>query len=105
METLAKTFIIPARQNQFNQENIFDNAPVRWIAVAMITNSAFTGSYIEKTFCNQQFDLSQINILGGGQPAVDFHAADNCLSYVTTRKEINSQDDISSIPIDNFKDH
>ena len=26
-ETLAKTFIIPARQNQFIQENIFNNAP------------------------------------------------------------------------------
>ena len=29
LETLAKTFIIPARQNQFIQENIFNNAPVR----------------------------------------------------------------------------
>ena len=26
METLAKTFIIPARQNQFIQEKIFNNA-------------------------------------------------------------------------------
>ena len=28
METLAKIFIIPARQNQFIQENFLDNAPV-----------------------------------------------------------------------------
>ena len=28
LETLAITFIIPARQNQFIQENIFNNAPV-----------------------------------------------------------------------------
>ena len=28
LETLAKTFIIPARQNQFIQENIFSNAPI-----------------------------------------------------------------------------
>ena len=27
VETLAKTNIIPARQNQFIQENIFNNAP------------------------------------------------------------------------------
>ena len=46
LETLAKIFIIPARQNQFNQENIFNNAPVRRVAIAMNTNSAFTGSYI-----------------------------------------------------------
>ena len=44
LETLAKTFIIPARQNQFIQENIFNNAPVRRFAIAMNTNSAFTGS-------------------------------------------------------------
>ena len=29
LETLAKTFIIPARQNQFIQENIFNIAPIR----------------------------------------------------------------------------
>ena len=43
LETLAKTIIIPARQNQFIQENIFNNAPIRRIAIAMNTNSAFTG--------------------------------------------------------------
>ena len=38
LETLAETFIIPARQNQFIQENIFNKAPVRRIAIAMNTN-------------------------------------------------------------------
>ena len=33
LETPAKTFIIPARQNQFIQESIFDNAPFRRIAI------------------------------------------------------------------------
>ena len=50
LETLAKTFIIPARQNKFIQENIFNNAPVRRIAIAMNTNSTFTGSYTENPF-------------------------------------------------------
>ena len=105
METLAKTFIIPARQNQFIQENIFNIAPVRRIAIAMITNSAFTGSYTENPFWYQQIDLRQIRILRGGQPIVDFDAADNCCLYVTTLKAMNFQDDIPSFPIDNFKDH
>ena len=105
LETLAKTFIIPARQNQFIQENIFNNAPVRRIAIAMNTNSAFTGSYTEKPFWYQQFELRQIRILRGGQPIVDFDAADNCRLYVTTMKAMNFQDDIPSIPVDNFKDH
>ena len=49
-ETLAKTFILPARQNQFNKENIFNNAPVRRIAMAKSANSAFTGFYTENPF-------------------------------------------------------
>ena len=66
LETLAKTFIIPERHNQFIQENIFNNAPIRRIAIAMNTNSAFTGSFTENPFRYQQFDLRQIRILRGG---------------------------------------
>ena len=81
LETLAKTFVIPARQNQFFQEKIFNNAPVRRIAIAMNTNSAFTGSYNENPLWNQQFDRRQIKKLREGQPTVDFDAADNCRFY------------------------
>ena len=105
LETLAKTFIIPARQNQFIQKNIFKYAPIRRIAIAMNTNSAFTDSYTENPFRYQQFDLRQTRILRGGHPIVDFDAADNCRFYVTTMKAMNFQDNIPSIPIDNFKDH
>ena len=105
LETLAKTFIIPARQNQFIQENIFNSAPVRRIAIAMITNSAFTGSYTENPFWYQQFELRQNRKLSRGQPIVDFDAADKCRFYVFTMKVMNFQDDIPAIPIDNFKDH
>ena len=105
LETLAKTIIMPARQNQFIQENIFNNAPICRIAIAMNTNSALTGSFTENPFWYQQFDLSQIRILRGGQPIVGFDTADNCRLYVTTMKAMNFQDDIPSIPIDDFKDH
>ena len=105
LETLAKTFIMPARQNQFIQEHIFNNALIRWVAIAMNTNSAFNGSFTENPFWYQQFDLSQIRILRGGQLIVDFDTADNCPLYVTTMKAMNFQDDIPSILIDGFKDH
>ena len=105
METLAKTFIFPARQNQFIPENNFNNPPVRRIPIAMNTNSAFTGSYTGNPFCCQQFDLRQIRILRGGQPIVDFGAVDNCRLHVTTMKAMNFEDFIPSIPIDKFKDH
>ena len=71
----------------------------------MKTNSAFTRSYTENPFWYQQFELRQIRKLRGGQPIVDFDAADKCRLYVTTMKAMSFQDDIPSIPIDNFKDH
>ena len=105
LETLAKTFIIPARQNHFIQENNFNNNPVRWIAIAINTKPAFTRPFIENLFRYQQFDLRQLRKLRGRQLIVDFDAADNCRLYVTTMKAMNIQDDIPSNPIDNFKDH
>ena len=105
LETLAKTFIITARQNQFIQENIFNNSPVRRLAIALNTNSAFIGSYSESPFRYHQFDLRKIRILRRGQPIVNFDAAGDCRLYVTTMKAMNFQDDFPSIPIDNFKDH
>ena len=105
METLAKTFIIPARQNQFIQENIFNNAPIRRIAIAMNSNSAFTGSFAENPFWYQQFNLRDIRILRGGQPIVHHETTDNSSLYVTTMKAMNFQDDFPSIPVDNIKDH
>ena len=76
LETVAATFIIPARQNQFIQENLFNNAPVSRIAIATNTNSAFTGSDTENPIWYQQFELRQFKILREGQPIVDFDAAD-----------------------------
>ena len=71
----------------------------------MKTNSTFAGSYTESPFWFQQFNLRQIRVLRGGQAIVDFDAADKCRLYVTTRKAMNLQVDIPSIPTDNFKDH
>ena len=105
LETLADTFIIPARQNQFIQENIFNNAPIHRVAIAMNTNSAFTGSFTENPFWYQQFDLRQFILLRGGQLFVDFETAGNCRLYMTTMKAVNFQDDVPSIAIDDFKDH
>ena len=71
----------------------------------MNTNSAFTGSFTKNPFWYQQSDLRQIRILRRWQPIVYFDTADNCRLYVTTKKALNFQVDIPSIPIDDFKDH
>ena len=106
LETLAKSFIIPARQNQSVQENIFNNAPVRRIDIAMKAGSAFTGSYTENPFWNQQFDLRQKNSEVPNQLTIlMLDEADNCRVYVTTLEIMIFQDDIPLIPIDNFEDN
>ena len=67
MESLAKTYIIPAQQKQFMQKIIFNNAPIRRITIAMKSNSAFTASFANNLFW---FHLRGIRILRGGQPFV-----------------------------------
>ena len=105
METLAKTFIIHARQNQYILENNSNNAPVRRIAIAMNTNCGFTGSFAENPFWYHQFSLRDIRIHRGRQPIVQHDTTDNCRLYVTTMKAMIFQYDIPLIPVDKFKDH
>ena len=107
METLAKTYTIPAQQSQIFQQNIFNNAPVRRITIAVTSNPAFTGSFAENSFWyqHQHFNLRNIRILRGGQPIVYHDTTDICRLYVTTMKAVIFQDDIPSIPIDNFINH
>ncbi len=90
---------------QLIQENIFNNAPIHRIAIAMNSNSAFTGSFGENPFWYQHFNLRDIRILRGGQPIVHHDTTDICRWYVTRMKAMNFRDDIPSIPFDNFKDH
>ena len=47
MQTLAKTYIIPTRQNRIIQENLFNNVPLSRIAITVNSNSAFTGSFAD----------------------------------------------------------
>ena len=89
LEKLVETIIMPARQNQFFQGIIFNNAPIRRVAIAMNTNSAFIGSCTENPFWCQQFDLRQIRILRSGQPFVDLDTADNFCLYMTTMKAMD----------------
>ena len=96
--------MVPARQKQFIQEHIFENAPFRRNAIARTTNSEFTGSYTENPFSYQHFDLRTKKLLRGGPAIVNFDAADNWRFYVVTMKAMSFQDDFPSIAIDDFKD-
>ena len=105
MEPLVKTYIIPAQQNQIIEENISNTAPIRRKAIAMNSNSPFTGSFAKNLFWYQQFSLSNIRKLVGGQPIVHHDTTVNCRLFVKTMKAENFEDVFPSIPLDNFKDH
>ena len=78
METLAETYIIPAGDNQFNQENMFNNAPIGRMAIAKNSKTNFAGSLTENPFWFQQINLRDIKNLIGGQPIVHHGTTDNC---------------------------
>ena len=99
------TFITPGRQKQFIQGTVSNNAPIRRTATLMNTNSAFTASYVEKTFCYQQLSLRQTIIFQGVQPVVDFDASGNFHLCLTKMKAMNFQDDIPSNPCNSFKEN
>ena len=84
METIARTFVIPSRQNHFIQENVFNNAPIRKIVVAMNTNSAVAGSLHENPFNYQQFHLREHRIIRSGRAIISLDTTSPCRLYVTT---------------------
>ena len=63
LETLAKIFIISARQYQLVQENILSKAPVRRLAIAMKTNPAFTRSFTRTIYTEFKLHLHLESIL------------------------------------------
>ena len=68
METIARTFIIPSRQNQFVQDIFFVNAPITKIAVAI--KSAVAGSFHEKLFNYQYFHLRELGTNRGARAII-----------------------------------
>ena len=57
METIAKNFIIPSRPSKFKQENVFNQASLRKIAVAMNTSSAVGEFFIKVRFLRENLNL------------------------------------------------
>ena len=98
METNALTFIIPSGQNQFIQENVFNNAPIRRPAIAMNTNSAFTGNFQENPFHYEKFGLRELRIVRRDRAIVSLDATNDCRAYVTTMKALNFNEEIPSLP-------
>ena len=105
METLARTFFIPTRQNQFIQEIVFNNAPIKMIAVAMNTNSAVAGSFHENPFNYQQFHLNELRIIRGARAINSLDTTYPCRPYATTMKAMQFNEDFPALPMEDFQNH
>ena len=102
MEAIARTIIFPSGQNQFIQENGFNNAPIRRLAKAMNTNSAFTGHFQDNSFHYRKFGLRELRFVPGGRAVVSTDTTNNCRAYITTRKAMNFNEKIPALPNDFF---
>ena len=105
METIARPFIIPSRQNQFIQENMFNNDSIRRIAVAVNTNSAVAGSFHENPFSYQQLLLRELTIIRCGSVIVSLDTTSPCPPNVTTKKAMQFSEDLPALPMEFFQNY
>ena len=103
MKTILQTIIIPSGQNQFIEENVFNNAPIRQIV--MNTNSAFTGHFQENPFHYRKVGLRELKFVRAGRANVSIDTTNNCTAYVTTMKAMSFSEEISALPNDFFAHH
>ena len=105
MEIIARTFIVPSGQNQSIQENVFNNAPIRRVAIAMNTNSAFIGHFQENPFHYQKLGLRELRIIREGRAIVSLDTTNDCRAYVTTMKAIIFNEEIPALLNHQFENH
>ena len=69
----------------------------------MNTSSAVAGSFHENPFSYQQFHLRELRIIWGGRAIVSLDTTSPCLSYVTTMKAMQFNEDFPALPKKIFK--
>ena len=104
METIARSFITPSRQNQFNQEKVFNNAPSKKIAFAINTRSAVAESFHDNAFNYQRFDLRELRIMRDGRAIISLDTTYPCRISVTTMKAMQFNEDFPAL-MEDFQNH
>ena len=106
-ETEAKTFIIPGGQSTFVRENIFNNRPIRSLAIAMNTNEGFGGKLLMNQFHYQPFGLQRIVLYRNGNVLFDNSLKDGGMAqvYYNTIRNLHYNHDSPGIPLKDYKNH
>lgn len=101
----AKSWIIPTGQNRIVLENVFNNAPIRRLAIAMGTNAAIAGESRLNPFHYQKFGLREIRISRGGQMIVQVDTSNVVRCYDMTMESMTFNDDPPDMPLNDFENH
>ena len=104
-EQIPKTYIIPRGQNQFIQENVFNNGPIRSFGIVMNENSAFTGDKKENPFHFQKFGLREIRIVRGNQTIVEMNCVNDFRPYITTMEALKFKEDGPNVKLEDYQNH
>ncbi len=100
-EIIPKTFVVPRGQRSWKHEDIFQEEPVRRIALAFQRNVAFTGSNDTNPFHYRKFDLTSITISRNGIPvqATPLSTVDNKRIYYNSLDSLAFGHTTSHLPI------
>ena len=98
MEALAGTFIFPS-QNQFKQEKIFINAPIRRNLISCF------GIFSRKPFQLSTISFGELRIFQGGRAIVSLDTTSPCRPLVITKKAMQFNEDFSALPMKYFQNH
>jgi hypothetical protein len=107
-DTEAKTFIVPAGQSTCVHENVFNNKPIRSIAIAMNNNEDFIGSIESDPFSFKPFGLQRIVLKRNGLTLYDVTMSEggHVRMFYTTLKSLHFDHDGPGISLDEFiKNH
>lgn len=101
----AKTFIMPANQNQIIKENIFSGKPIRTLAIAMNTNAQFTGTIDTNPFHFRKFNLQKVVISRDGETIVNLNTTNSGKLFYTTLKGLHFVHDSPGIRLSHYLNH
>ena len=106
-ETEAKTFIVPSGQNSFVKENIFNNRPIRSLAIAMNTNESFNGKLMTSPFHYRDFGLQRLILYRNGNAIynISMKEGGHVQLYHNTLKSLHFYHDGPNVPLEQYKNH
>ena len=106
-EVLPKTFIIPNGQNSWKHEDVFMREPIRRLAIAMNTNTAFGASNMSNPYHYQKFGMRAITLYRNGIPTAGtpLETIDDKRAYLSSLTALAFGRNSHGIPLNGFPHH